>query len=738
MRLLSLVLLALHGVQAAFIRRLECDLADIPSSPINPVFQPLSLSGGLDESNVLFLKLSGDYPGPDGCELLNGAIAKVLVDVKVLGRTVGYQIESNGSCPTVSPIGHLRSDTRTYTNYESSYSLDGAYQLHTLATTIRLQLNNGSDAACVAAHITPDIGPLASNLLKSLPLAIMLISGIIAAGIRIYRNRGSGIFRYEIANSANDPAESFFPGMGSCLQYIQFVFMTGCLTLSYPGFFKPIVSQLAWSSLYYANGPITHEFTYPGIGDGIYTMNGTYGLELMAQTLGATTVGDLWINSTINLAVMLVGIVAVIQYATLVKWMRNILPFWKTPGGVDLRAEFLTRIQHTGWSVLRTVLQYYLLPIVTFSLYQPLMATFFPVYRTFLAIMLVALLTVTLGLVVRYLGIQNRQQIFFADSSLSKQTTRSWLLDALHGLPLIQGVAIGGLQISGVGQIIILAACEIFLIIVLALHHRRDTSLWKPVAFPAVRLTTILISCAFLPTAGLSEGTKGYLGYSILFLHAAALLFGFLATAVVDLARLVLGTADPAGRPDSTPVFGLDQLSRRSKRRTTFGELPALSPGDQPITAYIPHSSFRASSLEGSAATANTESHYFYRPPRHNHTSSSPTDDRSRATMQSIPSSPSSSTPSSEIDRESHSPSMELADMDVEIDKPSDVDYSVREADQYYRHAAARTIVMGSPNPRQDAPSRPTGSGASLSRSMQRKGKKEKRFEVVRSRPSSE
>src|SRR5699024_6210359 len=125
--------------------------------------------------------------------------------------------------------------------------------------------------------------------------------------------------------------------------------------------FKPIVSQLAWSSLYYANGPIGHDFTYPGLGDGIYTMNGTYGLEEMAQTLGASTVGDLWINSTINLAVMIVGIAIVIQIATLVKWMRNIISFWKAPGGLDLRAEFLTRVQHTGWSVLRTVLQYYLL-----------------------------------------------------------------------------------------------------------------------------------------------------------------------------------------------------------------------------------------------------------------------------------------------------------------------------------------------------------------------------------------
>lgn len=80
---------------------------------------------------------------------------------------------------------------------------------------------------------------------------------------------------------------------------------------------------------------------------------------------------------------------------------------------------------------------------------------------------------------------------------------------------------------------------------------------------------------------------------------------------------------------------------------------------------------------------------------------------------------------------------MELADMDVEMDKSSDVDYSVREADQYYRHAAARTIVMGSRSPRQDPPTRPSDPGASLSRWMQRKGKKEKGFEVVRSRPSS-
>lgn len=83
---------------------------------------------------------------------------------------------------------------------------------------------------------------------------------------------------------------------------------------------------------------------------------------------------------------------------------------------------------------------------------------------------------------------------------------------------------------------------------------------------------------------------------------------------------------------------------------------------------------------------------------------------------------------------------MEVADMDMDMEmgKPSDADYSVRESDQYYRHAAARTVIMGSLSPRQDIPSGSTDSSPSLSRWMHRKGKKEKGFEVVRSRPSSE
>ena len=118
---------------------------------------------------------------------------------------------------------------------------------------------------------------------------------------------------------------------------------------------------------------------------------------------------------------------------------------------------------------------------------------------------------------------------------------------------MIQGIAIGRLQISGLGQIIVLAICEITLIVVLALN-RQGAALWKSVALPAVRLMTIVMSCAFLPAVGLSEGTKGYLGYAILSLHALALVLGFLLTSVLDLVKFVLGTVDPERRPHSAPV----------------------------------------------------------------------------------------------------------------------------------------------------------------------------------------
>lgn len=70
--------------------------------------------------------------------------------------------------------------------------------------------------------------------------------------------------------------------------------------------------------------------------------------------------------------------------------------------------------------------------------------------------------------------------------------------------------------------------------------------------------------------------------------------------------------------------------------------------------------------------------------------------------------------------------------MDMDMGKPSDTDYSVREADQYYHRAAGGEAVMSSSSRKEGPPSRAPVSGSLLPRWTQRKGK-EKGFEVVRS-----
>lgn len=102
--------------------------------------------------------------------------------------------------------------------------------------------------------------------------------------------------------------------------------------------------------------------------------------------------------------------------------------------------------------------------------------------------------------------------------------------------------------------------------------------------------------------------------------------------------------------------------------------------------------------------------------------------------MHSTLSSLSSSSSSSEADHESNNSSMESVEMD--LGKPSDIDYSVREADQYYNRVAGREAVMGSSSRKECPPSRTTVSDSLLSRWTQRKGK-EKGFGVVRPKPSS-
>ncbi|PYI04799.1 hypothetical protein BO78DRAFT_420324 [Aspergillus sclerotiicarbonarius CBS 121057] len=658
--------LFLLSVQAAFVRRWECSASD--QTLTDPVFRQLSLDGGFkstDNTTTLSLKLTGEFTS-HSCDTLDGSSAQMVVDARVLGRSVGHQGRTMGTCAESLYFDHSTTGLRQYAIYQTSYYLNHTYALHTLDTTIRLRLD-GREITCAAAHITPYIGSTASVLLKAVPFIIMILFGLATGPLRIRRSNGRSMFRYELDDTSSDPAQSHAQGLGDCLQYLQFIFLTGCLTLSYPGFFQAIVSQLAWSSLIFKNWPVTHQFAYPGVMSGLYATNSTWGLEEMSQVLGGTTMSDLWVNAIVNLTLLILGTAVILQIPFLSEWISKNFRTRQSAELSDFRTESLTQFKRTGWSVIRTVLDRFLLPIVAYSSFQPLLASWFPVYRTFMAVTFVGFLAVSLGFTVWYLGKNERQSAFFRHSSFPRRESGDWFSSALYGVPIIRGVVIGGLQHSGLSQIIALMACEV-LILACMLWNYRYGPVWRHTCFSAARLASIVMTSAFLPHAQVSERSRGLLAYCILLVHAGVLLFGFLGPCLVDIVRFSLremgvinSPADDFAQSNRTPVFGIGQLSQRSTRNISFTELPALRPA---------------------AYTHRTDAYpSFFRAPRPGTAGSS---SRSLAPSK-IPSQSGSESGESTESTESSMDSVDLSVLDSEAaTERSDVDYSKREADQYY------------------------------------------------------
>ncbi|RAK95877.1 uncharacterized protein BO80DRAFT_246029 [Aspergillus ibericus CBS 121593] len=684
--------LFLLSVQAAFVRRWECGPSD--QSLNDPIFRQLTLDGAFkstDNTTTLNLQLTGQFTSRS-CDSLDGSSAQMVVDARVLGRSVGYQGRTMGTCVENLYRDHSRTGLRDYAIYQTSYYFNHTYALHTLDTTIRLRLD-GSEITCVAAHITPYIGSTASVLLKAVPFIIMVLFGLATGPLKICRRNGRSMFRYELDDSSNDPAQSHVQGLGDCLQYLQFIFLSGSLTLAYPGFYQAIVSQLAWSSLIFKNWPVTHQFAYPGVMGGFYSTNSTWGLEEMSQVLGGTTLSDLWVNAIVNLILVILGTAVIMQIPFLSEWIPRSFRTRQSAALLDFRTESLTQFQRTGWSVIRTVLDRFLLPIVAYSSFQPMLASWFPVYWTFMAVSFVGFLAVSLGFTVWYLAKNDRQSAFFRHTSFPRRQSRDWFSSALYGVPIIRGVAIGGLQHSGLSQIIVLIACEV-LILGYMLWNCRHGPVWRHTCFSVARLASIAMICGFIPNAAVSERSKGLLAYSILLVHAGVLLLGFLGPCLVDVARfslqemgLIKSPADDVAPSNRAPVFGIGQLSHRSTRNISFTELPALRPA-----AYTDRTGVYAPDPYPS----------FFRPPRPGTPGSS---SRSLAPSKL----PSQSGSESGESTESSMDSVDLSVLDSEIGtERSDVDYSKREADQYY----GRPMVARRPADPERADEHPASAGS--------------------------
>ena len=132
-------------------------------------------------------------------------------------------------------------------NFYSSYSFTSL-----IATfLIKDGDSNATPLGCISADVTPDIGSPLTAILRYGPLAILVAVGVATAFAAVFSPWGTvDTFKWTTNYGRDaDLLRLVTPGFGDCLQYIQFIVLTGGLTLSYPGFYQPVVSQASWSAL---------------------------------------------------------------------------------------------------------------------------------------------------------------------------------------------------------------------------------------------------------------------------------------------------------------------------------------------------------------------------------------------------------------------------------------------------------------------------------------------------------
>lgn len=460
---------------------------------------------------------------------------------------------------------------------------------------------------CVSTTVTPDLGGLAW-MLKFLPMVVLTSVAAATLFASIYSPWGTTDIFHWSSNFGrhNDLLRLVTPGFGDCIQYIQFIVLTGSLTLDYPGFYQPIVSQASWSALMYNQSFVSQESGFQSIRDGIYFTNGTYGLERMSQLVGMGSVQDIWAGMMVWLMVIILIVTVVTQLGFAVQWVYR---FVRNDQEEDLRNK---NLPFTVGNVVRIVFNFFLLPLVALSMYQLVEAFQSPAYTVALAVITIVLLLVFAAWLLYLITTTKPRAVLFDDlatvllygplyNTYSDEAAAFALIPAL--LTFIRGIGIGAIQPAGIAQIIILAICEVVQVITL--------NAFKPFSSPTsmnayhtlfsvLRFGSIILMTAFIPQLGVGDDSKGWIGYVILLIHGGVLVLCFmlnaLQTFIEVIARLMGAGGDDNKGLSQGPlsrIFGARQLSRRTSRRgapsrqSQLSSTAMLSAGDAAKGAYM-------------------------------------------------------------------------------------------------------------------------------------------------------
>ncbi|KAJ9209765.1 hypothetical protein DTO166G4_8617 [Paecilomyces variotii] len=616
--LLLFLISLVSPVAGAFVNFENClEKVIIDSNPLQLQFVPLNASVVYDPSdtlhtlnvtvygNVSGLATDEAYPAPDDPQWSNpnDTLGKIIdlsksnnkyttlfTKLNVLSFTP-YDNASRfctsvtqGQCP-LGPVFYANaSDLSELRAFSIQHDMLTSYRFATIVPTLRVRSGDASNAdlACISMNITPDIGATLGDTFRYVPLIILVAVGIATVVAAMYSPWGStDPFRWTTNYGRDqDLLRLVTPGFADCLQYIQFVVLTGGLNLDYPGFYQPVVSRASWSTLMFNQSFVSHNEINP-VQDGVYTVNATYGMARLGQHVGMAEADDIWPGMAIYLLLILGGVTALIQVAFALRWLHRQIA--NVPEE-DLRAK---NMPFTVGNVIRVMFNYLLLPLVSLSMFQLVVANHSPVVAVTLAVIFIVVLVGFAVWLIRLIVSTRPRSYLFDDLStvllygplyntFSDDAAPFALIPVF--LTFLRGVAIGALQPSGIAQLVLLAICEVIFVLTLVAFrpfpYATSMNLYHT-CFSAIRFVVLLLSVTFVPSLGVTEGSRGWIGYIILFIHAAVLVFGFFLNALQTLVEVAVRLAGAGGyegvatRGGLTKVFGMRQLSRRSPRAVT-------------------------------------------------------------------------------------------------------------------------------------------------------------------------
>ena len=498
-----------------------------------------------------------------------------------------------------------------------------SYRFSTLASEFTILAGNAAatELGCVSVNVTPDLGSSLKNALTFVPLAILVLVGIAVVSGAIFSPWGtSDPFRWTSNYGRDeDVLRLVTPGFGDCLQYIQFIVLTGGLSLNYPGFYQPAVSQGAWSTLMFNHSFLDPSHQRNPIEDGVYAIkhNGTYGLDRLEELVGVSSPRELWPGMMVWFLVVVAAVTVLIQTGFLIRRLERQID--NNPEE-DLRAK---NIPFTVGNVIRITCNFLVLPLVSISFFQLVIAGNSPAYSVAMAALVIVVLIGFALWVVRIIATTRPKAYLFDDLStvlLYGPLYNTYCDDAaaFAVVPLFisfaRAIAIGALQPSGIAQIVLLAICEVVNVLTLIAFRPfpEPTSMnVYHACFSVVRFLTILLSVTFVPSLAVSQAARGWIGYVILLLHGLVLVFGFFLNALQTLIEVVARLAGAGGSEGSVArgglvkVLGKRQLSRREPRRSVGrqsmgSEAAMLAHTDDRVSSQFGGS--RARSLSGSSA----------------------------------------------------------------------------------------------------------------------------------------